>query len=57
MRLGGLRAISEAEGTLKRYLGDSSDEDIGRLRRFLVALVEWIERFGQRMFTSQDHTR
>jgi hypothetical protein len=57
MRLGGLRAISEAEGTLKRYLGDSSDEDIGRLRRILVALVEWIERFGQRMFTSQDHTR
>jgi hypothetical protein len=57
MRLGGLHAISEAEGTLKRYLGGSSDEDIGRLRRFLVALVEWIERFGQRMFTSQDHTR
>jgi hypothetical protein len=57
MRLGGLRAISEAEGTLKRYLGDSSDEDTRRLRRFLVALVGWTERFGQRMFTSQDHTR
>ena len=52
-----LHAISEAEGTLKRYLGDSSDEDTGRLRRFLVALVEWTERFGRRAFTSEDHMR
>ncbi len=52
-----VHAISEAEGILKRYLGDSSDGDTERLRRFLVALVEWIERFGQRMFTSQDYMR
>jgi hypothetical protein len=52
-----IHAISEAEGILKRYLGDSSDEDTRRLRRFLVALVGWTERFGQRMFTSQDHMR
>ena len=52
-----LHPISEAEGVLKGYLGDSSDEDTGRLRRFLVALVEWIERLGQRMFISEDHMR
>ena len=52
-----LQAISEAEGTLKRYLGDSSDEYTGRLLRFLVALVKWTERFGRRAFTSEDHMR
>ena len=52
-----LHAISEVEGNLKRNLGDSSDEDTGQLRRFLVALVEWTERFGQRAFTCEDHMR
>jgi hypothetical protein len=52
-----LHAISEAEGILKRYLGDSFDEDTGRLCRLLVALVEWTERFGRRAFTSEDHMR
>ena len=52
-----LHAISEAEGILKRYLGDSSDGDTERRSRFLVALVEWTERFGRRAFTSEDHMR
>jgi hypothetical protein len=38
--------------------GDLIDEETRqRLRRFLVALVEWTERFERRVSTSEDRVR